>query len=352
MNHPLVGESGPEVAPRFTFPRLFCKLPPPRAHDLTEQEQQRSAGWCRQHLQSLLPDAAIDTFLAEQLHLLAAYCYPGARADRIALITDAMMLFGAVDNILDSIRSTDRRAPGVQVVIDVILECLRGGRSDAAAGLREIADLLSRVQDGMSAPQRERLIAGIDEYAEGCAAEDRLRAQPITDFHAYMQAHIGASFRGLVLALIEYGLDIDISTSLASSPALRAAGENAIKHALLINDLFSYRKEWYAGNVSMNPITVFIRYGGKTLQQAVDCLCDLILATEAELYDARDAVLASSASDYPHVRTYLQALEEFCAGYIRCCFTIGRYNGAGHHWNGVTHGTMVLYPDRTEYLPA
>lgn len=171
----------------------------------------------------------------------------------------------------------------------------------------------------------------------------------VTDFDTSLQAHMGSSLGWPVMLMIEYGLGIDASHELDTCPVLHRAVELAIQHALLVNDLFSYRKELFQGDAALNLISVFRDHENLTLQQAVDRLCDRILGTERELYAAHDAVLASPAGNQPHVRAYLHALEMFCTGYVRWCFISQRYNGPGHTGSAIPSGIMTLYPDRTEY---
>ncbi|MGW5346110.1 terpene synthase family protein [Streptomyces sp. NPDC004050] len=342
----------------FTLPVLTVQLPAPRLHPAARQETRRTADWCRTHLRCILPDDdALDLFIAEHAECFALWCYPDAPLERLGLITDLMQFFGAVDNVLDDVRATDRTGSATRALLEPVLDALKSGPSDDATRtgpdvLRELLDLMGRLHQHLSPRQGERLLHALSEYADGCVQEDGLRAAgTVPDFDTYQQVHAGTSFRGLVMVLIEYALGIDVSSALATCPALQATVDVAIRHVLLVNDLFSYRREHFHGDASINPITIFLQQPGENLQGAVDRLGSLILDAERDLYDARAATLASPAATEPAVVAFLEGLETFCSGYLRSVYLAGRYNGVGHTWNGLTSGTVVLHPDRTEYLP-
>ncbi|MFF4369444.1 hypothetical protein [Streptomyces sp. NPDC001594] len=358
----------PDGPPAFTLPVLTLRLPAPRPHPAAAQETRRTADWCRTHLRCVLPDDdALDLYIAEHAEHFALWCYPDAPLERLGLITDLMQFFGAVDNVLDDVRACDRTGSTTRALLDPVLDALRSGPpgGDDTPGtapgrapgttpgvLCELLALMTRLHRHLSPRQGERLLAALTEYADGCAAEDSLRATgTVPDFDTYQRVHVGTSFHGLVMLLIEYALGLDVSSALTTCPALRAAVDAAIRHVLLVNDLFSYRREHFHGDASINPITIFLRQPGQTLQGAVDRLSALILAAERDLYDARAATLASPAATDPAVVAFLEGVETFCSGYLRSVYLAGRYNGVGHTWNGLTSGTVVLHPDRTEYLP-
>lgn len=350
--------TSPDRPLAFTLPVLTVRLPAPRLHPAARQEARRTADWCRAHLRCVLPDdEALELFIAEHAEHFALWCYPDTPLERLGLITDLMQFFGAVDNVLDDVRATDRTGSTTRALLEPVLDALKSGRPDDSGGtvpgvLRELLDLMTRLHRHLSPRQGERLLHAVSEYADGCVREDRLRAAgAVPDFDTYQQVHVGTSFRGLVMVLIEYALGIDLSTALAACPALRTAVDIAIRHVLLVNGLFSYRREHFLGDASINPITIFLQQPGENLQGAVDRLGALILDAERDLYDARAATLASPAAADPAVVAFLEGLETFCAGYLRSVYLAGRYNGVGHAWNGLTSGTVVLHPDRTEYLP-
>ncbi|MEU6865828.1 hypothetical protein ABZ924_21630 [Streptomyces sp. NPDC046876] len=343
----------------FTLPVLTVRLPAPRLHPAARQETRRTADWCRTHLRCILPDDdALDLFIAEHAECFALWCYPDTPLERLGLITDLMQFFGAVDNVLDNVRATDRTGSTTRALLEPVLDALKTVSPDDAATctapdvLRELLELMTRLRQHLSPRQGERLLHAVSEYADGCMQEDSLRAAgTVPDFDTYQQVHGSTSFRGLVMVLIEYALGLDVSYALATCPALQATVDVAIRHVLLVNDLFSYRREHFHGDASINPITIFLQQPGENLQGAVDRLSALILAAERDLYDARAATLASPAATEPAVIAFLEGLEMFCSGYLRSVYLAGRYNGVGHTWNGLTSGTVVLHPDRTEYLP-
>ncbi|WP_406503255.1 hypothetical protein [Streptomyces sp. NBC_00212] len=340
----------------FTLPQLTERLPAPRTHPQAEQGERRSVAWCREHLPSLLGnEASVEAFLAKKCELIATHVYPDVATDRLDLIHDWMTYFAAVDDLLDDVRPADRTTASMPAILDPLLSALHSGvqPDDSPAYIHEMLDLIARLDKDLTREQKQRLVAAVEEYANGCADEDQLRvAGAITDFDTYMAAHVAVSHGSVVVLLLEYGLNIDVSAHLADPTELREAKDAAIRHVLLVNDLFSYRKEHFTGEVSDNAITLFTKHYGLDFQEAVQHLCDLILQTEREFYAFHDQVRATPTGHDPVVRTFLHGLEMLCSGYVRYSYVTPRYNGVDHNWNGVTSGTVTLLPDPTVYTAA
>nr|WP_249402139.1 terpene synthase family protein [Streptomyces sp. YIM 121038] len=294
----------------------------------------------------------MEAFLADQCALVGLYTHPDALPDRITPICDIYQFFGAVDNVLDNVDIADRGTPAIRAVVQQLLDSMRTGAGAAGDSLyaKEVTELVCRFHAHMSVAQRQRLQEALAEYVHGCAVEDPLRTgNSDLDFATFIGIHLKSGTRALVQLMVEFGLGIDMTAPLAACPALQAAADASVKHCLLTNDLFSYRKEHFHGDATMNALTVFLRDGCHTLQQAVDRLCEQVHTAEEEFYTAQGEVLDSAVGQCPDVRAYLHGLEMFSAGFVCYGFTCGRYNGPGHRWNGVESGLMVLHPDRTEY---
>jgi hypothetical protein len=337
----------------FTFPELSTRLPAPRQHPHAEEAIAASHAWCREHLSCLLPtDEAMEVHFSQEMALAATIFCPDARGDRVSVIGDVYEYVRVMDNLLDQLTSSGDVSLLTASLAPLISFLEQGPTADSPDYLRELGVLLDRVRSGLTPRQRQRLVTGMIEFAQGCLREgQRQQDGTVTDFASYLQTHEDVSFSAVGLLLTEYGLGIDISAELEACSPLAEACRLAIQYCLLINSLISYRRELVLDAAGMNPITIFMRYEGLSLQQSVDRLCEKIHAIERAFYTAHGETLASPVGQRQQVRAYLHALEMFCAGCLRWSLICQPYNGLGHEWNGTTSGTMILHPDHTEYLP-
>lgn len=336
----------------FTFSGLIHRFPPGRAHILKDEGLARSDTWCREYLVDLVKD--MEAYLAEQCGLIAAYVHPDALPAQYAVINDCYQLYGAVDNVLDAIDPQHRDGSAARSMVQSLLETV-GSEQKKVSGLpfiSAVVDVNRRIMSLMTDPQQGRYLESMQEYFLGCAAEDPFwQNEGPQDLQTLMDVHMLTGTRLLVPMMAEFGLGVDMSGPLLQSHALRSASDLSIRFVLLANDLFSYRKERFHGTLAFNAIDVFMRSEGLPLQESVDRLIGHLNACENEFYATYDEVLATPLGQREDVRRYLHGLEMIAAGTIQWYFNCGRYNGAGHVWNGTTSGTMILHPERTEYLP-
>ncbi|ATL69225.1 terpene synthase [Nocardia terpenica] len=148
---------------------------------------------------------------------------------------------------------------------------------------------------------------------------------------------------GLVGA--EYVHDIDLTRLLKRDPSLVRAGHTAIEHIMLVNDLFSFRKEYFQGEY-INVMASLLFTHQYSLQNAVDFVCRRIRDADEALANLCDELRLRYAW-YPQVQTYLDTLGSICAGNLRWSLETTRYNGSGYGWSGLRNGRMTLHSDRT-----
>ncbi|ATL69228.1 terpene synthase [Nocardia terpenica] len=151
------------------------------------------------------------------------------------------------------------------------------------------------------------------------------------------------------IVCIEYVLGLDLTELLALDRELRRAKLVAVEHAMLVNDLFSFRWESFHGDYS-SIVAVLVFADGHTLQEAVDITCGRIREADIELGRLSD-ILRLRYAEQPLMQIYIDAINAFCAGNLRWSLETSRYNGHAQGWNGLRSGILTLYPDRTVIEP-
>lgn len=341
-------------AATVTFGELRVRLPRSRMHPCVEQEDLRGPQYCREYLSALLnTEDKLAEFIGFQHHRMGVHCFPGAPVDRISPICDFLQLMTAVDDFLDAVTVEERATSKYRAEMNALMEGISLHEDGPVLQIAQaMSNLISGLlATGMSQGQADRFLADVTTYAEGCLRENRSRlTADIVDLESYRQAHFSGGGQAMSLCILEYSREVDIGPELHTSSRLRAASEYAFWHALLVNSLFSYRKEVFQEDAQTNLITVLTRRQGMSLQAAVDVVCDEIRDAEAAYYRERDEAFDHPFANQPAVRNYLTGLVEFMSGYITVAATHPRYHGTGT-WlqEEILAGTMSIYPDHTEF---
>jgi hypothetical protein len=176
--------------------------------------------------------------------------------------------------------------------------------------------------------------------------ENEFRARgEIPDLDTYLGIRrLSVGLRPYIVG-VEYVLDLDFTDLIAASPELRAVKLAAVEHAMLVNDLFSFRWECFKDDY-FNTVGPLVHVHGLSLQEAVDVTCDRIRAADEDM----ERLSAGIRRRYPgqvEIHAYVDALGAFCAGNLRWSLETSRYHGHGYGWNGLRSGTVTLHPDRT-----
>ncbi|WP_167488799.1 terpene synthase family protein [Nocardia terpenica] len=212
-------------------------------------------------------------------------------------------------------------------------------------------DIWSTLVNNMPEPVFHRYRQGWKDCFRGMLAErDYIARGLLPDFDTYLEIRqFSFGFRPL-LACGEYVHGIDLSTLIATDPDLQRAQRTAVMHALLVNDVLSFRKEYTRGDL-FNVVSVLVHTHDQRLQTALDITGELIRIADAELADTC-ATLRRRYPLLPSLNLYLATLNSLCAGNLRWSLETTRYHGTGFGWNGLRHGTVLLDSDRTTLMPA
>jgi hypothetical protein len=198
---------------------------------------------------------------------------------------------------------------------------------------------------------RERYIPTLRRWAEALSAENAIRAtgevpRPDVCFPLRRVATGGET----IIVPVEHGLGIDLSDEIAGDDQLAGMWRIVGTHVVLVNDLFSFRKEYFTGD-GLNLITSLLYHEKMTLQSAVDKVQDMI-GKAGEDFAAACRDIRVRYARHPRgkdVERYLEALGYMISGNVAWSYESPRYHGVGHFWDGLPPDTIVLLQDETEF---
>ncbi|MGB8947350.1 MAG: hypothetical protein WCD21_45020 [Streptomyces sp.] len=341
----------------FTVPGLTCGLlPAARPHPRHAEVTQQVKNWAREHLIWLLPDPDdVERYLARDTIEHDTWFFPLADDDRMLDLAIFNLLAFLIDDIADE-PGTVSAAPSAVDVATMAAVMAHLVRSDDPPGpgasvLEDLQARLQRIKADMPPTLRERFVTTACDYIElqGTTPQEQ-GWNPAMSLEESMRCHHRAVGVPVALASIEYRMGVDLTDHLAAHPELVALNDITVRHLLLVNDLATYRKEYFHGALAWNALAVRQTTCHLPLQKAVDQHCAEIIDAERHYVAQRDLLLTGDLGRSPAIRHYLAALDYYLAGNLHWSTTAGRYHGPGHHHDG--HGTWRLLPDRTEFSPS
>jgi hypothetical protein len=160
-----------------------------------------------------------------------------------------------------------------------------------------LIDIHCRLLDRPGSPDLTHYYTSMRDYFDGVVAESRnrsIRSIRHVDDYAAMRLQFSAVLPCFELGLIMRGLTV--SDEVRALPAFRAMQRAAILSVSYINDLFSYRKEWLAGERS-NLVMVFERTEGCGRAAAFHHACETHTEVVRDFHGSRQSMRELLRSD-------------------------------------------------------
>ncbi|MFE0062887.1 terpene synthase family protein [Streptomyces sp. NPDC059003] len=193
----------------------------------------------------------------------------------------------------------------------------------------------------------DRCRAGISQVLQSWITETEIRIRgQILDFPTYLAFRRTAVAASSLPRFVEYGLNIDIGSELAAHPELKQLEELQCTYLVLLNDLYSFRKEYVRSKDPVNAIAV-LTSTGHTLQQAVNYLCQLMQETEREFVTLRKSYLHTRPGLRSEVPAFLTGLGLLMSGTLQYHRMSPRYHGTGRPWTDIGSGYVTLDSNTT-----
>jgi len=272
-------------------------------------------------------DAAARRFLAQRIPAYGSLCYPNARPDRVYAIHRMMHVTTLMDDAFTHLARTGDQA-GLDTLREHFLAAVDGKLPPAdAPSARLLHDTLRLMRTAGDARP-----AFWQRFVECIRDQIRTQANPtatdasrlsLADYLAFRRVE---GFGHWITLLTEYALDIDMGERLAKHPALADARDAAIDSVILVNDLFSFRKEWSA-HERFNAVWILMRVEQLDVQAALDRLAALCASNERRLIDARDAIATGVLAGDADTQAYVTELGYMSAGNAEFHAFSTRYHG-------------------------
>jgi hypothetical protein len=195
----------------------------------------------------------------------------------------------------------------------------------------------------LSAGPRRRFPAAAAGYASVELAAPAVAAA--ADLASYLELRVQQSMA--LCPLTEYAAGVSLSA--AARRGLAGLHQACAEHVVLANDLFSARREHFAGDHA-NAVCL-LTTAGRTLQQAADQIVTQIQDTDAQA--AAGLARVTGAAVPAGIRRYVQQLGRAVAGNLLHARSAPRYHGTGEFTaRPIGAGEIALWPGRTHHWPA
>ncbi|WP_338932932.1 hypothetical protein WEB32_32145 [Streptomyces netropsis] len=306
-------------------------------HPQAAEVSARVLEWADRHL-TFLPLSEEDLrYSLRPVVLFPEWAYPSASVERFADLSAFTTYFFAIDDTLDNLRcgegddeDDDEGFGHGELIRSAVDACVRAHHGDpdlTSPWGAAYADVLDGVRRRMTPEQYTRLTAVCEEWFDACVrALDAPLKDP--DLETYLADRLLTAAAEAAVGLVEYATATDVAGLRRSDADLEAVCQASRRFGVLVNDLFSYRRDLFSGGPVVNAVTVLRQSEGLGLQGAVDRLCEELDAAEAALHRAHDKVLAGPLGARPDVRAFVKGILEMTAGNLRFSATTPRYHGA------------------------
>ncbi|MFI6566123.1 terpene synthase family protein [Streptomyces sp. NPDC050534] len=275
---------------------------------------------------------------------LAAFVLPRAGWKETLDIGICMTAVVALDDLFDAEVAS---RPTAEQIIAVAMSA-SPGRTDSPF-LRLWESVVERSAAAYG-PYWERFVReGLSGWARVSDAKE-LRPERIDDFQTYLTLRRTDFGIDLIPVSLEFATGIELS-DLRGDSHFEAFHQAVSNHAVLVNDLMSFRNEYYTGE-QMNALFVLQRCEGMPIQEAADKVCREVAAAEDEFFSRASSLLESHPGRRKELGRYIEDWRHVLGGHMAWEFSSTRYNGKDHVWDGSIPERITITPDRTIFSGA
>ncbi|KAK7049999.1 hypothetical protein VNI00_005430 [Paramarasmius palmivorus] len=274
-------------------------------------------------------DANCPRLTDQQRHLLhtveagelAAYCYNNAKYERLRICSDICMYLFLLDDLSDGLLNEDTETLANSVMNS--LEFTEFYRPTTGQPTVEInAAKLSRdfwgrfieeAKPGVQARFKETMQSLFEAFNIQAKTRD---SHVVPDLETYIDLRRDTSGCKTCWVLIEYALDIELPEYVVNHPTIRLLEQYANDLVAWSNDIFSYNVEQSRGDTH-NMVVILMKYHGKTLQDAVDCIGQMCHDTIGSFAKLRSELPSWGREVDEMARLYVQGLQDWIVGTLK-----------------------------------
>jgi hypothetical protein len=307
----------------------FPSLLPAKAHPDTGWLAETSNQWARTRLRACVrTDAELEDFIEGGIARLVCHMLPQAPRTVVLATCDLFQYLVLLDDAFSDKGLLGASEHAARHVAGRVMTALTGwgGGPDLATGA--VHDAASRLRPALSAGQWERLAAGVADYLDGCVIEVATRADDgLADFEAYTRHRRVTVGMKWILVLAELTPGQQLNPAIPGH-ALGELHNIALDHLWMVNDLFSFLKE-YHGREFTSAIPVLRRSADCSPQDAVNWILGQVAGRERAFADLRDTLLAGPLASEPGLRAYLDNIGYVMSSALHWSWDTSRYHVPG-----------------------
>ncbi|KAF9014301.1 isoprenoid synthase domain-containing protein [Cyathus striatus] len=267
--------------------------------------------------------AAANPELGQQNTSLTAHAYPYAEYDQFRLICDWMSLLFIVDEVTDDQTGKDAEATGLCVIKALEDE----GLEDDSLMTEMVKSFRKRLVPHGTPDMLRRFINRVKQYMHAVTKEAELRNQnEVPDLETFIPLRRHNSAVVSCLALVEYGIGVDVSDEMWENDILLSAVWAVVDFVAFSNDLFSYDMEQAKNLEGNNLITVIMKEKGLNLQEATNYVGDICKELMDAYLKAKEDLQQLDVGE--DVIRYVEAIGCWTIGSVEWSFEGGRYFGS------------------------
>ncbi|RLU81831.1 hypothetical protein CTZ27_32025 [Streptomyces griseocarneus] len=325
---------------------------PIRLHPDMAEIVRRNDKWKRTYFPALITDPEeMEFYVSERISVWASGVFPSAPLRRVVAVSDWTAQWLLIDDYIAWRKDFHGDVRKARRTGQELIGLLHGERPDPDDPMHlpfqlSWNRLMEDTHPEVVQCARDAICRYID-FIFGTETQvqpdyDRMTAD---EYMALAHYHVGTH---PWIQQAEVALEISIGHELRESPQMARVWESVGECTRLVEDAFSFRKEFFSGDRG-NLVLVLMRNYGLGLQEALDEVHELYRKAEERLFRRIEAVLSGPAGGRQDVRAYLDEIPMEITGMLHYGHYSPRYNGAGFRWNGRTTGVCTIWPDRTEF---
>ncbi|MFE0063410.1 terpene synthase family protein [Streptomyces sp. NPDC059003] len=341
-------------AKEFYFPGPPTGLFRLGVHPRMEELDLRHSHWLRQWARPLCADEEefVD-YLGQRNGSYGFYSHPACPDDRILTIVNLYALLTILDDYYADPLKLGADPEGALVMAERLSLLHETGEFPPDCLFSQAFHQLDTELRAIMPPrQKERCNKLLRDFYHGCAREVPSRMQrAVLEKDPYLNVRKDTIGCHWILGFSEYALGIDLTDELQCSADLRKLNFLITEHMIVLNDLFSFRKELRHGDL-INSVVSACRSQGITLQESVNRAHKHLGDLEKAIAATQMSLLDGEFVDNPSVQAYVHDVSSIPAATWYWQYATTRYHGGpGYVWDGNTKGTINIADRYTVYSP-
>ncbi|TQN30290.1 hypothetical protein FHX37_0161 [Haloactinospora alba] len=350
----------PDRTIQYELPRLECGPWAVNPH-YDDEYQAAMDEWCFPFFEGASwMSGRTDYYRESKLHLGIALIYPEADRERLDTWVKWNGLLCLCDDAVETAWARNDGATGTSVTIwDRINAMIARGREAGAspweltddALLAKIVELTFEIRSWLPSDAGEQFLDTVRDGFQSMTRKDQHRAAmpSLIDMTMaeYLRYRDTTYFTDIFFLGAAPMSGLEVPSGFFRDPALQRALAPAARHLFLMNDLYSFRREYvyHQENLTslVHPVTLRVFNEGYSWQEAIDDLVAMITTAGKEYAAARDEWVATT--DFPQADRYARALDLLLGGNHRFHQVSRRY-----HLDGETADSVVCDPEHIGYF--